>query len=419
MDRQAIAVELELTDLGAWPDCKLDGGRVWDSLWLGASEPVRDDCEDRHEGSRQKKAQYDHHPLEDTHIERVLSAWLAGRNVTRNRTFIRVSHMDASRVLTLTAGAADAGHRLDRVLSRNFGEVSRARFQSLIADGRVRLDGKTIVEARHRVKPGARIEVVVPEPSPTQPLPQAMPLSVVYEDDDVIVIDKPAGLVVHPAPGHWEGTLVNALLAHCGESLSGIGGERRPGIVHRLDRHTSGLMVIAKNDRAHRSLSEQFAAHGRDGRLERAYQAIVWGRPGRLSGTVSAAIGRKPSNRQKMAVRPARGRAAVTHYRVIKTFDQPGSPTLIECRLETGRTHQIRVHMAHAGHPLLGDHVYGKSHAASASRLPAAARAALARLGGQALHAAVLGFEHPVSRQALRFSTPPPADFKHLEQVLS
>jgi 23S rRNA pseudouridine1911/1915/1917 synthase len=326
--------------------------------------------------------------------------------------------MGTSRELSLTTGIADAGERLDRVLSRNFKETSRARFQSLITGGRVRVDGRTIVEARHRVKPGALIEVDVPEPSPARPLPETMALRIIYEDDDLIVIDKPPGLVVHPAPGHWQGTLVNALIAHCGESLSGIGGERRPGIVHRLDQHTSGLMVVAKNDRAHRSLGEQFAAHGRDGRLERIYQAIVWGRPERPSGTLTGAIGRKPTNRKKMAVQPGRGRTAITHYRVVKTFDQPGSPTLIDCRLETGRTHQIRVHMAHAGHPLLGDRIYGKSHAASARRLPPAARSALARLGGQALHAGVLAFHHPTTGKPMRFSTPPPADFKDLEQVL-
>ena len=192
--------------------------------------------------------------------------------------------METSRELTLTAGAADAGERLDRVLSRNFDDVSRARFQGLIADGRVRVNGATIVEARHRVKPGARIEVLVPAPVAPQPQAEAIPLAVVYEDDAIIVIDKPPGLVVHPAPGHWAGTLVNALIAHCGASLSGIGGERRPGIVHRLDRNTSGLMVAAKNDSAHRGLSEQFAEHGRDGRLERMYQAIVWGRPARSAG---------------------------------------------------------------------------------------------------------------------------------------
>ncbi|MGH8584414.1 MAG: RluA family pseudouridine synthase [Gammaproteobacteria bacterium] len=326
--------------------------------------------------------------------------------------------METSRELTLTASAADAGERLDRVLSRSFDDVSRARFQGLIADGRVRVNGATIVEARHRVKPGARIEVLVPAPVAPRPQAEAIPLAVVYEDEDVIVIDKPPGLVVHPAPGHWAGTLVNALIAHCGESLSGIGGERRPGIVHRLDRNTSGLMVAAKNDRAHRSLSEQFAEHGRDGRLERIYQAIVWGRPERSLGTISAAIGRKATNRQKMAVRPERGRPAATHYRVLRTFDHPGAPTLIECRLETGRTHQIRVHMAHAGHPLLADPVYGKAYAASGRRLPAAVRTALEGLGRQALHAAVLGFQHPVSGKALRFSVAPPEDFRAVVEAL-
>jgi 23S rRNA pseudouridine1911/1915/1917 synthase len=246
-----------------------------------------------------------------------------------------------------------------------------------------------------------------------------MTLTIPYEDKDLIVIDKPAGLVVHPGAGNETGTLVNALIAHCGDSLSGIGGVRRPGIVHRLDKDTSGLLVVAKNDRAHHGLSEQFAAHGRDGRLARSYLAIVWGVPERPRGTIAAAIDRSSANRQKMAVsRSAAARDAVTHYEVLETLGEPPLASLVRCELETGRTHQIRVHMAHIGHPLLGDRVYGAGFRSSAAKLSETARNALNALNRQALHATTLGFDHPVSGKPLRFESPAPADFSMLLEAL-
>ncbi len=310
---------------------------------------------------------------------------------------------------------ATAPDRLDRALALAFPDVSRARFQALIAEGAVSVEGVPVREARHKVKPGDALSVVLPEPIAAAPQAEAMALSIVHEDKDLIVIDKPAGLVVHPGAGNETGTLVNALIAHCGESLSGIGGVRRPGIVHRLDKDTSGLLVVAKNDRAHHGLSEQFAAHGRDGRLQRSYLAIVWGVPERPRGTIAAAIDRSSANRQKMAVsRSAAAREAVTHYEVLETLGKPPLASLIRCELETGRTHQIRVHMAHIGHPLLGDQVYGAGFRSSASKLSPAARDALKSLNRQALHATTLGFDHPVSGKPLVFESPAPDDFARL-----
>jgi 23S rRNA pseudouridine1911/1915/1917 synthase len=257
------------------------------------------------------------------------------------------------------------------------------------------------------------VRLTLPPPAPAAPQAERIALVVVYEDDDVIVVDKPPGLVVHPAAGHATGTLVNALIAHCGASLSGIGGVGRPGIVHRLDKDTSGLMVAAKNDRAHRSLAEQFADHGRSGPLERAYLALIWGVPARPHGVIDAPLGRSFQNREKIAVTAAdRGRRAVTHYALLESFRAGGDALacLVRCTLETGRTHQIRVHMAHLGHPLLGDALYGAGFKTKASRLGEAGRAALAALGRQALHAAVLGFEHPSTKKPLRFESPQPAD---------
>jgi 23S rRNA pseudouridine1911/1915/1917 synthase len=309
--------------------------------------------------------------------------------------------------------------RLDKALALAFPEVSRARFQALIAEGAVRVEGVPVTEPRHRVKPGESLSVLLPEPSAAIPGPQPMALSIVHEDKDLIVIDKPPGLVVHPGPGNETGTLVNALIAHCGESLSGIGGVKRPGIVHRLDKDTSGLLVVAKNDRAHHGLSAQFAAHGRDGRLVRSYLALVWGVPERRSGTISAAIGRSTANRQKMAVsRNAAARQAVTHYEVLEALGRPALASLIRCTLETGRTHQIRVHMAHIGHPLLGDDVYGSGFRSSVHKLSPAAREALNSLNRQALHATTLGFEHPVSGKPLHFESPAPADLDRLLSAL-
>jgi 23S rRNA pseudouridine1911/1915/1917 synthase len=263
--------------------------------------------------------------------------------------------------------------------------------------------------------------VLIPEPEPAEPRGEAMALDVVYEDRHLIVVDKPAHLVVHPAAGHAAGTLVNALIAHCGDSLSGIGGVKRPGIVHRLDKGTSGLLVVAKTDAAHQGLSEQFAAHGADGRLLRSYLALVWRKPLRPRGTIEARLGRSRSNRTKIAVvRGEAGRHAVTHYEVLQTFETAAGPvSLIKVALETGRTHQIRVHLAHAGYPVLGDATYASGFKAKGVKLAPRARKALEKLGRQALHAAELGFEHPISGKRLRFASEPPADMRELLSALA
>jgi 23S rRNA pseudouridine1911/1915/1917 synthase len=316
---------------------------------------------------------------------------------------------------TLEATATEAT-RLDKFLGAQFADISRARFQKLIAEGCVTVEGRVVEDMGFKVKPGQHVLVNVPEAAPAKPQGETIALDIVFEDKHLIVINKPAGLVVHPGAGNETGTLVNALIAHCGASLSGIGGVKRPGIVHRLDKDTSGLLVIAKNDKAHASLSEQFAAHGRDGRLEREYLAFVWGKPERRAGVIKTGIGRSSANRQKMAVsNSSDAREAITHYTVEETFP---AASLIRCRLETGRTHQIRVHMAHIGHPLLGDDVYGGGFKSSKSKLSAAAVESLSYLRGQALHATVLGFDHPVTGKHLKFEAPLPAALSKLHQDL-
>jgi 23S rRNA pseudouridine1911/1915/1917 synthase len=315
--------------------------------------------------------------------------------------------------------AATAG-RLDRALAQAFPQLSRSRFQSLIAEGMVTVEGAVATDGGRKLKGGERLRVTIPPAAPAAPQAETIELAIVHEDAHLIVIDKPAGLVVHPGAGHATGTLVNALIAHCGDSLSGIGGVKRPGIVHRLDKDTSGLLVVAKTDAAHRGLSEQFAAHGRDGRLKRAYLALVWGAPERNHGTVSAGLGRSSANRQKMAVSRSQGaRAAVTHYEVLQHFGAPPVASLLRCELETGRTHQIRVHLAHIGHPLLGDAIYGAGFKASRSKLSKDSRDLLKSLNRQALHASILGFEHPVTGQPLYFESPAPADLANLIEALS
>lgn len=322
----------------------------------------------------------------------------------------------------LFASEEEAGERIDRWLAAKIPELSRSRIQALIKTGAVTSGGGTIGDAGERVKPGRSYSLTVPDAQEATPRGEDIALTVVFEDEDVIVIDKPAGLVVHPAPGHASGTLVNALIRHCGESLSGIGGVKRPGIVHRLDKDTTGLLVVAKNDAAHKSLSEQFAEHGRDGRLHRAYVALCWGVPDRPSGVVDAPLGRSQANRKKMAVVSENfGREARTHYHVEEVFaDIDGKPfvSLMRLELETGRTHQIRVHMAHIRHPVLGDPVYGTGFKASARRLADSAQDALNRLRRQALHAAELGFEHPASGEAKLFESPLPDDMARLISAL-
>jgi 23S rRNA pseudouridine1911/1915/1917 synthase len=322
-----------------------------------------------------------------------------------------------SRRLAAEADASQEGMRLDRFLTLILPELSRTRIQNLIKQGRVSSGRATIVDAKYRVKPGERFMLDVPPPTPAEPGAEAIPLDIVYEDRELIVVDKPAGLVVHPGAGHAAGTLVNALIAHCGDSLSGIGGVARPGIVHRLDKDTSGLMVAAKTDRAHRALAAQFADHGRSGEMERGYLALVWGAPQRPRGTIEAPVGRHPASRTKMAVLPKdRGRQAVTHWRVIDTFGPKQAPvaSLVECRLETGRTHQVRVHLAHIGHPLIGDPLYGTGFKSKLRTLPEPLRGRLAGFQRQALHAAHLAFVHPASGTLLKFNSPLPADLSEI-----
>jgi 23S rRNA pseudouridine1911/1915/1917 synthase len=317
--------------------------------------------------------------------------------------------------------ASDAGARLDRVLAARIADLSRSRLKALILAGEVAIGGRTIRDPGHHVNLGDAILVAVPPPEPAAPAPESIPLDVVFEDDEIIVIDKPKGLVVHPAAGHQTGTLVNALIAHCGDSLSGIGGVRRPGIVHRLDKDTTGLMVVAKTDRAHASLSRQFADHGRTGLMQRGYLAFVWGVPDRPKGTIEAPLGRHPHARDKMAVRPD-GRGAVTHWQMLERYSgSEGAPvaSLLACRLMTGRTHQIRVHLASIGHPLLGDNTYGSGFRTKSARLPPEARQALAGLGRQALHAYLLGVEHPSRGEYIEFRSELPVDLVRLRSSLS
>ena len=304
--------------------------------------------------------------------------------------------------------ATHGGLRLDRFLAEALPALSRTRLQALISDGRVDCAGATVTSASRRVKSGERYTVDEPPPLPTRPQGQEIALTIVYEDADLIVVDKPAGLVVHPAPGNPDRTLVNALIAHCGASLSGIGGEARPGIVHRLDKDTSGLMVAAKTDLGHQGLSRQFAEHN----LDRAYNAVVWGTPSPLTGVVTGNIGRNPRNRKKMAVVTRGGKFAETHYRVLRDIGEVAA--LVECRLKTGRTHQIRVHLASIGHPVIGDPAYGRSAPPRLSHADAKFRTAMLQLHRQALHAVRIGFVHPRTGERLTFESPLPADIAAL-----
>jgi len=327
---------------------------------------------------------------------------------------------DDDHIERFTAAAEDAGWRLDRVLAARVEDLSRSRLKALVLAGQVTVGGRTVLDPGHKINAGAEIAVSIPAPEPAAPEGEAIPLDVVYEDAELIVIDKPAGLVVHPAAGHWTGTLVNALIAHCGGSLSGIGGVRRPGIVHRLDKDTTGLMVAAKTDRAHASLVAQFADHGRTGPLERGYLALAWDVPRSPKGTIDKPIDRHPHARDKMAVREG-GREAITHWSVLERYaDAEGEPiaSLMECRLETGRTHQIRVHLASLGHPLVGHAQYGSGFRTKAAKLAAPAQAAIQALGRQALHAHLLGLQHPVTGEFLEFRRNPPPDFARVLAAL-
>jgi 23S rRNA pseudouridine1911/1915/1917 synthase len=331
--------------------------------------------------------------------------------------------MEAMANRSLTAGEADGGLRLDRFLAGALPDVSRSRLRELIKAGQVRGHAGTIKEPDYRVKPADMFDVSIPEALPAEPKGEAIALNILYEDDALIVIDKPAGLVVHPAAGHWTGTLVNALIAHCGDSLSGIGGVKRPGIVHRLDKDTTGIMVVAKTDAAHQGLAAQFADHGRSGDLERRYHALVWGTPRPMKGGISGNIGRHATNRLKMAVLPRGGKPAVTTYNTLETFggEKTGGSvaSLLECRLETGRTHQIRVHLSFMGHPVIGDALYGAGWISKTRALPEQARFAIISLNRQALHAAALGFHHPTTGRYLQFRSELPEDMREAAEALA
>jgi 23S rRNA pseudouridine1911/1915/1917 synthase len=314
---------------------------------------------------------------------------------------------------SVTVRPEDSGERLDRLLARDLGENSRSQLKRLIQSGRLSHNGMTITDPSIRVKPGQVFTLTLPDPVADDPEPQAISLDIRFEDEQLLVLDKPAGMVVHPAPGNPDRTLVNALLAHCGDSLSGIGGVRRPGIVHRLDKETSGLMVVAKTDLAHQKLSAAFAVHS----LLRVYRAAVWGVPHPATGTIEGNIGRSPVDRKKMAVVARGGKQALTRYEVLKSFRDKAA--LVECRLATGRTHQIRVHMSERGHPLIGDPCYGRRPGAKRlDGIPEELRREAAAFQRQALHSYRLGFEHPSSGAWLEFESALPRDFDHLVRVL-
>jgi 23S rRNA pseudouridine1911/1915/1917 synthase len=329
---------------------------------------------------------------------------------------------DDDALKVLTAGPDAAGRRLDQWLAGELGpELSRSRIKGLIEAGAVTLNNLPAPEAKLKLKDGDVIALTLPEAEPAEPEPEDIALDILFEDKDVIVINKPAGLVVHPGNGNWTGTLVNALIHHCADTLSGIGGVKRPGIVHRLDKDTTGVMVVAKNDQAHRSLAEAFADHGRTGGLERAYLALVWGAPERVSGTIDAPLGRSQKDRTRQAVvkeSQSDARHAVTHFEVLERFgiqkDGDAFASLIECRLETGRTHQIRVHMAHIGHPLIGDAEYGAAFKTKSNRLPEPLRTDAHSFARQALHAGLLAFEHPRTGKITHFEAELPQDMQRL-----
>jgi 23S rRNA pseudouridine1911/1915/1917 synthase len=305
-----------------------------------------------------------------------------------------------------------AGQRADRFLAETIGTISRSRVKTLIESGHAWRDGTLITAPAEPIRPGSEYVLQPPPVIDATPQPQNIPFTILYEDRDLLVLDKPAGLVVHPAPGNEDGTLVNALLAHCGDSLPGIGGERRPGIVHRLDRDTTGVMVVAKTEQALAALGAAFAA--RD--LERAYLALVWGLPTPAAGSIDLPVGRDPRDRKRMAVVTKGGKNALTHYKTLRSF--AASVSLLECRLATGRTHQIRVHLSHGGHPVVGDPIYLRRIPAVSRGLADPPRRLLLDFPRQALHAQTLAFRHPRTGVALSFQSPPPPDFQALIEAL-
>jgi 23S rRNA pseudouridine1911/1915/1917 synthase len=326
--------------------------------------------------------------------------------------------------LAFEVATAEAGQRLDRFLAGRAetqgAALSRTRLKNLVESGAVSVDGHLAEEAAAKIKAGQKILLRIPPLEDASPRGEVMALAIRFEDKHLIVIDKPAGLVVHPAPGHATGTLVNGLIAHCGAGLSGIGGVKRPGIVHRLDKDTSGLLVVAKSDAAHQGLAALFADHGRSMSLTRDYLAFVWGVPERPAGTIATALARHKIDREKMAV-AREGREAITHWRIAEVYSGPGGApvaSLLSCSLETGRTHQIRVHLAHIGHPILGDPLYGRGFKTKAALIGGEAQARLLALDRQALHAATLGFIHPISGSACLFESRLPDDLQRLREAL-
>src|ERR1700704_5345375 len=346
-------------------------------------------------------------------------------SVMQGSSLEHVSSSNSGQRLEVTVAGAEGSVRLDRVLAVRLQELSRSRLKALIVAGQVSISSVAIKNApirdpAYHVTAGDTITIDVPEAVAAEPAGEDIALDIVYEDDDIIVINKPKGLVVHPAAGHETGTLVNALIAHCGSSLSGIGGVKRPGVVHRLDKDTTGLMVAAKNDRAHKSLTEQFADHGRTGAMRRGYMALVWGLPNRQRGTVDVPIDRHPYAREKMAVRDS-GREAITHWEIQESFGgRDGKPVaaLLACQLETGRTPQIRGHLAHIGHPLLGDGVYGPHFKTKASHLGPESQLALAALARQTLHAYLLALELPQTGAIFEWISDFPEDLTLLRDCL-
>jgi 23S rRNA pseudouridine1911/1915/1917 synthase len=321
-------------------------------------------------------------------------------------------HPSPAPAIIIQAEPADAGQRLDKFLAERIGTISRSRVKTLILAGALRQNGGVVTDASASVTAGALYHLRPPAAEPATPAGENIPFPILYEDNYLLVLDKPAGLVVHPAPGNPDGTLVNALIAHCGASLTGIGGEKRPGIVHRLDKDTSGVMVVAKTELAHTRLSAAFAS--RD--ITREYRAVCWGVPNPTAGAVAGDIGRDPRDRKRMAVVTRNGKTALTNYRIICNFGSAAAELAL--RLATGRTHQIRVHLAHIGHPLVGDPVYLKRRPAAASDLAESARGAALDFPRQALHAEILGFSHPITAAPLLFQAPPPTDFLQLIHAL-
>jgi len=420
---EAIAGDPGGDDPGAFRQRCRDVGGVGASL--GAEKTVADGDQNGRYRQRRGKARNQHqapHPRK----QRGLLGCRFGRGAFGHvRLFEGIGSAleqgaNSGQRLEVIVAGDEGSTRLDRVLATRLDELSRSRLKALILAGQVTIKNTPIRDPAYHVTTGDTITIDVPEAVAAEPGPEDIALDIVHEDDDIVVIDKPSGLVVHPAAGHETGTLVNALIAHCGASLSGIGGVKRPGIVHRLDKDTTGLLVAAKNDRAHQSLTAQFADHGRTGAMRRGYMAFVWGVPNRQRGTIDAPIDRHPFAREKMAVREG-GREAITHWEIQESFPgRDGKPVaaLLACQLETGRTHQIRVHLAHIGHPLMGDAVYGPHFKTKASHLGPRSQAALANLDRQALHAYLLALEHPKSGAILEWISDLPEDLARLRDCL-